>query len=229
MFHALISRVWSWFAVQRDDDRARPETWFPDFPHIYLAPVDVLRGLRAVDSNADLVYMGWGRWYLVRRKPNRRHRETAARRIREALRILGDWETGTTYKANPGAFRRLYGRYLFWLLVYQGARPIAEYETRFLRTFGPGAIVDDFRLMEWTLNHTSDAEVERLLNKEKDDAQADAVKQLADPDRAKGAWRYLFTKTHGVTRYDDPRRDPRRSGFTTVAVIGADGKRRSTA
>lgn len=212
---------------RHSDAGGRLESHFPDFPRLYDAPPDVLRRIREVAPDVDLLYLGWGRWYLVRYKPHREHRERARRRLPECLRLLHEWETSTKYKANPGAFRRLYGRYLFWRMVELGARPIAEYDTRFVRTFGLEAIPDDLRQMEYHLRHTSDQAALEAINGPKEREQALAHAQLADPDRARDAWRFLFTRTHGVTRYDDPDRRRTRSGFTTVAAIGADGQRRS--
>jgi hypothetical protein len=210
---------------------------FPEFPALYDPPADVLRCVREIDSAADLLYFGWGKWYLVRFKPNREHIARAHRAlagqvdqrgVRQpgVIELLERWRTGSRFKANPGAFRRLYGRYLFWTLVRMGGRPIAEYDVRFIRVLGFEGIVDDFRCMEWMARNLSDQQVEAALNAEKDTASAEANAQMTDEGRGRDAWRYLFTRTHAATRYDNPERRRHRSGFTTVATIGADGIRR---
>lgn len=215
--------------LRGDTSGGRVATLFPDFPQLFDAPQDVLRSIRDISPDVDLLYMGWGKWYLVRLKPNRLHAESAMRRIREAFRLLGEWEKGPKYKANPGAFRRIYGRYIYWLMVEMGARPIAEYDQTFIRCYGIEAIPDDLRVMEWMLRNTSDTETLRLANYAQEQGQADAKAAFADYHAAKDVCDYLNKRTHGVTRYDDPERRRGRSGFTTVAAIGADGQRRSIA
>lgn len=209
---------------------ARVPTLFPDFPQLYEPPQDILRQLREESALVDLLYFGWGRWYLVRFKPDRRHLESGARRIREAQRMLAVWETNQHWKANPGAFKRLYGRYLLWLVVCQGGRPIGDaYDRTFIRTKGFEAIVTDFRYMEWMLRHTTTNEVTTALTADQDRGEIEARAAFADEYAAKDVCDYLNIRTHGVTRYDDPERRRQKSGSTTIAAIGADGQRRSIA
>lgn len=192
-------------------------TFYPDFPQDFTAPVDVQRQIREVSPLAELVYFGWGRFYLVRYKPHRELIAGAQRRLAESRRLLNAWEVGTKYKSNPGAFRRLYGRYLFWRLATMGARPIADYPRTFIRQNGFAAIVTDFRYMEWMVRHTKDTAIDGLLNGEKDAEREVARQDLADVYRAKDGYRYLTGRSHAVTRVELPHH---RSGFTTQRKIG---------
>lgn len=195
------------------------------------APADVIARIRETDPTAELLYFGWGKWYLVRYRPNRMWQHKAMPRIKDALRLLQQWQDLPRYRANPGAFRRLYARLLFWQMVYQGGRPVAEYSAKEVRAHGLEYIADDFRRMEWMLRNlvANDYQLDEQLNGEKDRAAQLARDEFKNLDRAKDAWKYLFTLSHSVSRHDDPERPRHRSGFTTVAAIGADGKRKVTA
>jgi hypothetical protein len=225
VFEALLARL-----RRHNASGGSIPTLFPEFPHDVHPPQDVLRRIREEDPNVDLLYFGWGKWYLVRFKPNREHLETGAERIREAKRMLRKWETDQLWKTNPGAFRRLYGRYLYWLVVCQGGRPIAEYTRReFIELGGFSGIISDLRCMLWMQRHTSDNTVHRELVREQDEALEAARNEFADEYAAKDVCDYLNKRTHSVTRHDNPETARTRSGFTTIAAIGADGKHRSIA
>lgn len=201
-------------------------SFFPEFPQDYTAPVDVQRQLREVAPDVELLYMGWGRWYLMRYKPNRDLKATAAQRLGEANRLLYEWETGTKYKTNPGAFRRLYGRQVFWKAATMGARPIAEYPRSFIRAQGFAGIVSDLRFMEYmlrTIPQYDQDHIDEVVSADKEAERAAAAADLASPYRAMDAYRYVTTRTHSVTRHDNPHKRRARSGFTTVRTLGADG------
>lgn len=183
---------------------------FPSFPQVFDPPVDVVRLLRLVDPAADLLYMGWGTWYLVRFRPNREHIATAIRalyghtdpsgaHVRGAVELLDLWRTLPRLKANPGAFRRLYRRFLFWHAVRLGARPVAEYDRAFIRTQGFAGIVADFQRAEWMVRHTSDGDVIRLVNQEKDDARDAAQAELRDEYTALSMVDHLTRNPRSIT------------------------------
>ncbi len=205
------------------------DTLLPHFPHLRRPPHHVVAGLRQVDPTADLVYLGWGKWLLVSVQPDRMDmwykkrngqfstlRRDALEILVNARRLLALWETDHKYQANPGAFRRLIGRYDFAQLAVMAARPIAEYRIQGEPT---SAIVDDFRRMDWLYRHTSDDELDRALDAPKEEQQAAAHAELTDPGRATDAWRYLFTRSHWYG--DDRQRQRPRSGFHTIARIPA--------
>lgn len=164
------------------------QSHFPAFPSLFDPPVDIVRLLRDVDPAADLLYFGWGKWSLVRLKPNRLHIQSATRALSSGVRMLDEWRHNQTWKANPGAFRRLYGRYLYWTAVRLGARPVAEYTRREIRAHGLEYIVDDFRRMEWMYRraaHIDDAAgVDVLFNRDYNDGVASSRAALADESLA---------------------------------------------
>lgn len=201
----------------------------PYYRHDFEAPRAILEALRHEDSTADLLYLGWGKWMLVSVRPHREMIAAGHRGLEGARRLLNRWSNEHTFRANPGAFRRLYQRYLYWLAVSQGARPICEYDHRFVRRYGLEAIVTDFRRMNW-MHRTAtehavfdDNNAQFGLDYEKARARQEADADLRSEYRAIHAWRYVTQLTHGVTRHDDPEKRRHRSGFTTVATIGADG------
>jgi hypothetical protein len=210
-------------------------SYLRNYPHDFDAPSEILLGLRRVDATADLLYLGWGQWMLVSVRPNSEMIQKGVRRLAEARRLLHRWETDPALKQNPGAFRRLYRRYLYWLAVSQGARPIGKYEAAFVRRFGLEAIVTDFRRMDWMHRMATEQAVfdegnaQYGLDYEKARARRDAHAELRDEYKHLDAFRYLTTTSHSTTRHDDPEKRRHRSGFTTVATIGADGQLRSTA
>jgi hypothetical protein len=202
------------------------------YRHDYDAPADILRRLRETDPTADLLYLGWGKWLLVSVRPNSAMMATGRRRLAAAARLLQRWDTDPKLKQNPGAFRRLYQRWLYWLAVSQGARPICDYERKFVKRYGLEAIVQDFRCMDW-MHRTArendvfdDNNAQFGLGYEREKARREAGDELRSEYRHMDAWRYLAVQSHGVTRHDDPEKPRHRSGFTTVARITADGQLR---
>lgn len=206
------------------------DTLVPEYSQLRRPPRHVVAGLRVTDPTADLVYLGWGKWVLVSvqadkidhwyQKTNGQWstlRRDAISILVNARRLLELWRANPKFQANPGAFRRLIGRYDFALLATMGARPIAEYQVQGEPT---SAIVDDFRRMDWMYRHTSDEELERLLEAPAEERRAEALADLTDEHRHLDAWRYLTTRTHTVTRFDDPSktRGPK-SGFARVMTI----------
>lgn len=199
----------------------------PNFPQLRRAPDHVLAGLRQVDPTADLVYVGWGKWLLGSvqhttidqwyKKTNGQFstlRRDALNMLVNARRLLELWEANPTFQANPGAFRRLMGRYDFALLATMGFRPISEYV---LQGEPTSAIVDAFRRMDWLYRTTSDDELDRMLDAPKERQREEARAEFSDMGRATDAWRYLFTRSHWYGA--DPTRQRVRSGFTRVRSI----------
>lgn len=183
---------------------------FPNYPHLYDPPGDVVRALRDVDPAADLLYGGWGTWMLVRFKPNRDHiaRACAAlsgrsdqhgKHVYGAIELLDLWHELPRFKANPGAYRRLYQRFLYWTAIRLGARPIMQYNRQYIRALGFSAIVTDFRQAEWKLRHTSDNDLQRALDEPKDTARAEARKGLTDEHAAVTMAKHLAANPHSVT------------------------------
>jgi hypothetical protein len=220
-----VVRTWARTLLHRRSEGPEPiRTLFPHYRHDFDAPPEILEQLRVVDPRADLLYLGWGKWLLVVIRPDREHMAAAYRRLDSARRILRLWEANPLYRANPGAFRVLYQRYLYWLAASQGARPIGEYPAAFIRRFGFEAVVLDFRRADWlyrtvTDNQLFDDNDPHGLDFEKARARDEADADLRSEHRALDGYRYLVGRTHAVTRVDDPEKRRQRSGFSLTRSI----------
>lgn len=186
----------------------------PNFPHLRRPPDHVVRGLRAVDPTADLVYVGWGRWILLSVRPNREHRASGERILANAGRLLSLWEKTPKLRANPGAFRRLINRYDYGLMTAMGARPITEYKVQGEPT---SAIVDDFRRMDYLFRTTSDQALDEALHADKEAARTASRADLTDPARHNAASTYLFSRSHDFGARVGQDLGPR-SGFKREAI-----------
>ncbi len=185
-------------------------TFLPHFSHLRRAPDSVLRGLRAIDPRAELVYLGYGKWQLDEVSPNRLRQDAGWRIGLRAMRLLRLWDTTPALRANPGAFHRLIGRLDFATLAYDGARMIGE---PYAVQGEPRAdIIDDYRQMTYWYLRNSDNDVQQLLDAPKEQQRAAAAAETGDEGRARHAWHYAFNRTHSFT--DDGReRQAHRSGF----------------
>jgi hypothetical protein len=194
-------------------------TLFPEFPRDRVAPQDVLRALRATSPDVDLLYMGWGKWLLVRHRPNTANIARGARAIHRAKRMLREWETNQLWRANPGAFKRLYQRYLFWLAVCQGAKVIAEYSREEMHDHGFRGVIDDHRRMEWMLRNTSEqAFWDGIDAPQREKAEA-AEAEIRDEYRAKEVVDYLNKRTFSEHNPDVDAESRRSSARTIQARI----------
>jgi hypothetical protein len=81
------------------------------------------------------------------------------------------------------------------------------------------AIVNDQRCMDWMFRTMSDDEVDTAFHAEKEAERVEAHADLVDPARANAGWKYAFTRSHSVTRYDAPTSRRARSGFRIEKVI----------
>lgn len=231
MLQRMVDRVrWWLFHAPGTAERSH----LPHYPHEFDAPSDILRQLRYVDPTADLLYLGWGQWQLVSVRPDRAKMDVGARRLEASSLQLRRWDADFSMSRAPGIFRRLWRRRLYWTAVSQGARPITKYHFAFVRRFGLEAIVADFRRMDWmhrtaTENAVFDENNALYgLDFEKARARRDADLELRDESKALHVWDFLDKNPHSVTREASPDTRRHRSGFTTVATIGADGTRART-
>lgn len=185
-------------------------TFVPHFSHLRRAPDGILRGLREVRPNAELVYLGWKRWQLIEVSQNNARHGAAIRIGTSAKKLLDLWESVPALRANPGAFRRLIGRYDFATLAYDGARMVGE--PYIVQGEPTTAIVDDYRQMDYHYRTLTDDDVDRLLNAPQEAKRAAARAQAGDMARANAAWRYLFTRSHDYGARTGQQAPPR-SGF----------------
>jgi hypothetical protein len=183
-----------------------------DFPQLRTAPKDVVRGLREVDPTAELVYLEKGRWLLGSVRWNRDLVAAARRILGRALKVAhNSTKHGPTHQIEH--LPRVRGRVQFALLAMQGFRPITEYK---IQGSPDSRVVEDFRRRDWLFKNTSDLEHEAMLSSESEERKREARADLTDSERARDAWKWMFTRSHLVTRLDDPakQRGSGRSGYT---------------
>lgn len=179
------------------------------FPQIRTAPIDVVRGLREVDPTAELVYMERGRWLLGSVRWNRDLVQQSARILARAIEAASRASKfAPTHQMEQ--LRRIRGRVQFAVLGSQGFRPITEYV---IQGAPNSRIVEDFRRRDWMFKNTTDTELETMLNAASESNKQAAHDDLTDTERARDAWKWMFTRSHSVSRMAPPGQVAR-SGFT---------------
>lgn len=187
------------------------------FPALRTAPEHVVRGLREIDPTTELVYFGRGRWILGSVRPDVAVAAQAERILGRAYKLAAFAAENPRFKVNPSNIRRLLGRIDFAYLALQGFRSIAEYR---VQGAPDSAIVEDFRRADWMFKHTTDEELWQMLEAPKEKARAEARADLADPARARDAWRYcsVLNTAPGI-QLDSYLNAPRPSSRTLVRSI----------
>lgn len=169
------------------------------------APRDVLRGLRVIDPTAELIYLGAGRWLLGRVVSSEPIRAAGERLAASCSRATKSRNT-----ASRTLTREDYDRHLMAQLRLRGFQPTTEYVVYGEPT---GAIVRDQEVMDFLHRTLSDDAIDALADEDSTALKAAAHADLTDEARARAAWRYMFTRSHSVTRFGaGPQRA--RSGFT---------------
>lgn len=169
------------------------------------APRDVLRGLRVIDPTAELIYLGTGRWLLGRVVSSAPIRAAGERLAASCTRA-----TKTRNTASRTLTPEDYDRHLMAQLRLRGFQPTTEYRVCGEPT---GAIVRDQEVMDFLYRTLSDDAVDALADEDHIARKAQARADLTDEARARDAWRWMFTRSHSVTRFGaGPQRA--RSGFT---------------
>lgn len=172
------------------------------------APSELLRALRVIDPTAELVYFGAGRWRLGHLVPeDRRIAKAGQRLLASCARVL---------KVRKRPSVEDYQRHLFGKCRLFGFVPTAEYEVLGEPT---AAIVRDQEVMDFLYRTVSAQEADAMYDHDELQRKAHADAMLTDEHRARDAWRYAFTRSHAVTRFDDPTRRQHRSGRTLQRAI----------
>ena len=138
------------------------------FPRVREAPAHVVRGLRAVDPMADLLYVGEGQWVLGVVRPNRITHAQAVRTLDSVTQTLS---TGARHTAET--------RGAVWTaeLALQGFRPVALYTT----PEPTEAIVRDFQRADFLYREAADRHFRAVLHAREhaaDRARADALAEF---------------------------------------------------
>lgn len=170
------------------------------------APGHVLRALRVIDPTAELIYMGEGRWLLGRLAPSSSIRVAGERLVESCRRAVKG--------RKPNALDAR--RYLFAQLRLNGFQPTAEYV---FRGSPDSSVVIDQQLMDWMYRHTTDTELETAVDADMVKAREEARADMLDTARHAAAWRYAFTRSHSVTRFDDPTKARSKAGRTVHKTI----------
>jgi hypothetical protein len=197
----------------------------------------VLAGLREIDPEADLLYMGPRQWLLCTVRPSdmeeRRTGEAKGEgypgRHVVARNMVLRWQAVNPLKGNfskeiveRNSMMR-FQKVRLGQLALLGLRTLHIYPVND-PTF---AIVEDFRYSQWKFLHNSDQDLEEEIDAPQEAARANARKDLADSERASAAWRYAFTLQHNPTARDVTQLDRdgvfTRSGFKRVRSIGNNG------
>lgn len=183
-----------------------------DWPQLRTAPVEVVRELRSLDPTMEIVYRGEGRWTVGRVRPNQLRRKQAEGVLTTAFSVLS---VGKRFNA------RSKDKIEWALMALQGFSPIQDY-------YGEpdSSVVNDIRMKLWMLEHTSDDQFFRHLEEGREKAQQSAHNEMTDSERAKFAWKYAFTRSHTVTRLDDPHKQALQvpTGRTRHATITTNPK-----
>jgi hypothetical protein len=156
------------------------------------------------------VYLGWKRWQLIEVSPNNARTARDPHRRANAKRCSTLWETNPKLRANPGAFRRLIGRYDFATARLR-RRPHGR---RAVHRAGRADVGDRRRLPAdgLPLSHADRRRGADLLDAPKEQQRAAARAQASDMARANAAWQYMFTRSHYYGA-DGRTKQRHRSGF----------------
>lgn len=170
------------------------------------APGHLLRALRVIDPTAEFVYMGEGRWLLGRLASTAAIR-VAGQRLVESCKRAVEGRKPTPLDAR---------RYLFAQLRLNGFQPTSEYV---FQGEPDSSVVIDQQVMDWMYHNTSDSELETAVDADMVKAREDARADMLDTARHAAAWKYAFTRSHSVTRFDDPTKARQKAGRTIHKTI----------
>lgn len=139
----------------------------------------VLRRVREIDPTADVLYLGPRFWMVGPVKPGTLARGAQIPVLQNLLRV--------PQKKRGASWHR---RVLMARAKERGFRPCLVHE----HNDADGELVEDFRAATHQLRQDFLAQMDAEEHAHKAALEAD----LADPGRAREAWRYAFTRTHHV-------------------------------
>lgn len=155
-----------------------------DFPEARTVPADVLRALREIDPQTEVLYLGPRRWMLgtVHTEPTE---------IRARQQRMGDARVKLgreIRKVTRG--REWHRRQWFARAMQQGFEGIHEWHDEELTS----SHVERFRAARY-LNENLRADALAEFDRQEEARRLADLKDLTDPARASDAWRYAFTLT----------------------------------
>jgi len=175
----------------------------------------LLRDLRDIDPQAELLYLGRGFWILGVVNPNRIAVRSAERRLKRLYQTLN---TATArFRKDPALQVEWASRILQARLASWGFRPIATYQV----AGWPGsAITNDFRIRDWKHKHFTarEAAAEFMEATSHDAALEKKQARIVEAHEMsyRDIHRYAFRGQHSVT---SRRAAPRPSTRTLVRII----------
>ena len=150
------------------------------------APPHVLAGLRTLDPSAELVWIERDRWLLGQYAPeSRRALEKAGHQLR-----LSTWRSIAARNGVITHTDRVR------LRMAELKLNCFRFTTEYYIALPDSAVVHDQRVMDWMYKHLSDNAIDSALNEDYERELAAARDDLTDTERARAAYKYLFTLSH---------------------------------
>lgn len=198
----LLDKIATWFATDEDDDTPVSRVYHPSER---TCPPEVLRGLRAVDPAAELLYLTRGTWLLGVVRWNWERVESCAKTLGMIRHNVTRMEYGITPAEQTERARGNAERQALLQLGMQGFRPIVRYAWR----DPDGSMVNDFRVRDWLYRCLAEQTAEAAMDWAEGIPQtARRVGTLLDAGRTRG--------------WDAVRHAGRGKGFVTnPGLIGA--------
>lgn len=150
---------------------------FADFPLARSCPVGVLRRVREIEPTADVLYLGPRQWLVGPVKPDTRARGSQIPVLQNLFRIPPKKRSASWHRRVTMARAKALG-----------FRPALVHE----HNDADGELVEDFRAATQQLRSDFLAQMDAEEHAHKAMLEAD----LADPGRAREAWKYAFTRSH---------------------------------
>jgi len=166
--------------------------------------MDTLRGLREIDPKNDVLYLGPGKWLFGTVDRTAESERAAIPKLESLSRI-------------PAKKRGAEWHRRWWLAKAQ----LQGFRARSLFQWEPGGwLVERVRHAHYDHQNTSDNEFFRQMDAVVEEQRRANAKDLADPGRAREAWKYTFTRSHAPGISLTPK-DRVRSGYTRHSIPAA--------
>lgn len=156
-----------------------------DFPEARTVPSDVLRALREIDPDTEVLYLGPRRWML-----GKVHAEPTEVRARQQRMGDARVKLARDIRGKKVRDREWHRRQWFARAMQQGFEGIHEWHDEELTS----SHVERFRAARY-LNENLRADALAEFDRQEDARRLADLTDLTDPARATDAWRYAFTLT----------------------------------
>jgi hypothetical protein len=154
------------------------------------APEHVLRGLRSLDPQAELVWIEKDRWLLGRFAPeNERPLQEAGWNLKRSTWAAIARRNGIITHTDVVRLRFAELRLACFQTTTEYHMPLPD-----------SAVVHDQQVMDWMFKNLSDDAVDRALHEDTERERKASREDLIDTERARAAFKYLFTTSHYLGR-----------------------------